>query len=169
MNNNIFCLLWIWGIFNLFIGIWEIYAFANRDKLLLTPDTIWNKIKNGTTTFKTFWIDAWIEYCKVDSRYIKKYSQLEYVWVFEIINAILSIFFIIFLLQKNIDLLKIILLLIIINCICYFGTLILEIYENEKQIILQNIKQYASRWMIPAYYFISSIWIIIPTIMYMKL
>ena len=133
MNNNIFCLLWIWGIFNLFIGIWELYAFANRDKLLLTLDTIWKKIKDGTTTFKTFWIDAWIEYCKVDSRYIKQYSRLEYVWVFEIINAILSIFFILFLLQKNIEILKIILLLIIINCIYYFTTLILEIYENENQ------------------------------------
>ena len=68
MITNIFV---YWGIFNLFVGIWEIYAFANRDKLVLIPETIWNKIKNGSTTIKTFWLDAWIEYCKVDSRYIR--------------------------------------------------------------------------------------------------
>ena len=48
MITNLF---YIWGIFNLFIGLWEIYAFTNRDKLLLTPDSLWKKIMNGSTTF----------------------------------------------------------------------------------------------------------------------
>jgi len=34
MKNEIF-LLWIWVIFNIFIGIYEIYCFQNRDLLSL--------------------------------------------------------------------------------------------------------------------------------------
>ena len=164
MFNNLFV---FWAIFNLFTGIWEIYAFTNRNKLLLNSESIWDKFNNGTVTIKSFWIDAWIEYCKVDSRYIKQYSPLEYVWGFELFNALIAILFVFFLITQNMKMLKLILLLSIINCICYFLTLIIEIYKNK--IIQDNIKQYASRWMIPTYYFISSIWIIIPTIMYMKL
>lgn len=181
-------LFWFWTIFNLFIGIWELYAFSNRDKLSLSNDTLWNKIKNGTTTFKTFWIDAWIEYCKVDSRYIKKYSPLEYVWGFEICNFILAtllfivvIYITINIQNKNIqikniqikntlNIIKIILLLSIVNCFLYFLTLGIEIcseiYNNTNNTILENIKLYASRWNLLIYYLISSIWLIIPFILY---
>ena len=60
-----------------------------------------------------------------------------------------------------------ILLISIINCICYYLTLVIETYTNN--IILENIKTYASTWMIPVYYLICSIWLIIPTILYIKL
>ena len=168
MITNIFV---YWGIFNLFVGIWEIYAFANRDKLVLIPETIWNKIKNGSTTIKTFWLDAWIEYCKVDSRYIKKYSPTEYVWNFELLNALIAFIFIICIANANANanakVIKMLLLISIINCSCYFLTLIIEIYKNK--IILENIKKYASTRMIILYYLICSIWLIVPISLYLKL
>ena len=166
MVNN---LLWFWAIFNLFIGFWEVYAYINRNNLILSTDSIWDKISNGTTTFSTFWIDAWIEYCKVDSRYIKKYSHLEYVWMFELLNFILAILFLVFLINKNLVILKIILLLSIYNSFCYYLTLLIEIYNNNNTIILENIKKYASRWNIIIYYLICSIWLIVPIILYRKI
>ena len=170
MNNNLF---WFWGIFNLFIGIWEVYAFSNRDKLILSTDSIWEKINNGITTFKTFWIDAWIEYCKVDSRYIKQYSSSQYVWMFELLNFILATLFllILILINKNnikyTNLLKIILLISILNCAIYFISLFIETYKNK--IILDNIKKYASRYNLIIYYLISSIWLIVPIFLYLKI
>ena len=160
MINQLFL---FWAIFNLFIGFWEIYAFTNRDKLLLSSESIWDKIKNGSTTFNTFWIDAWSEYCKVDSRYIKTYSPLQYVWGFELFNSILAILFLYFLISKNMSYLKIILLLSIFNCSFYYLTLIYEIYNNNT--IFENVKQYASVWNLIIYYLICSIWLIIPIIL----
>jgi len=170
MNN----LFWFWAIFNLFIGIWEVYAYTNRDKLTLSSESIWDKIKNGSTTFGSFWLDAWTEYCKVDSRYMKTYSPLEYVWYFELTNFVLSIFFIsvLFLMKKNnsYPYLKLILLLSIINCSLYFLTLIYEIFinNNGNNIIKENIKKYASTWKIIVYYLICSIWLILPVMLYSK-
>jgi hypothetical protein len=172
MNKSLF---WFWAIFNLFIGIWEVYAYTNRDKLVLTKDSIWKKISNGYTTFNTFWLDAWSEYCKVDSRYIKQYSNMEYVWFFELSNFILAVIFLLFLLffnnnnnnnTNNISRIKLILLLSIINCSCYYLTLLIEIYKNK--VILDNITKYASNWNIIIYYLICSIWLIIPIFLYMN-
>mgnify|MGYP003351785351 CR=1 FL=1 len=74
---------YIWAILNLLVGIWEIYAFQNRDKLILDDTSFWN-----TSGFRyNFWIDGWSEYCKVDSRYIYR----QYVWFFELLNAIIDI------------------------------------------------------------------------------
>ena len=170
MENKLF---WFWGIFNLFIGIWEVYAFSNKDKLILTSDSIWEKINNGITTFETFWIDAWIEYCKVDSRYIKQYSPFQYVWMFELLNFILATLFLLILIFVNknngiyIKILKLILLLSILNCAIYFISLFIETYKNK--IILDNIKKYASRYNLIFYYLISSIWLIIPILLYVKI
>ncbi len=166
MNIILIC---FWALFNLFIGIWELYAYTNRDKLILSSDSIWEKISNGSTTFNSFWIDAWSEYCKVDSRYIKKYSNMEYVWMFELLNFILAILFFIFVyfMKNHIATIKFILLLSIINCTCYFLTLLIEIYKNK--VILDNIKEYASFWKIIIYYLICSIWLIIPTILYVNM
>lgn len=145
---NIF--FYIWGFFNLFIGIWEIYIFKNRHKLKLEKRTIWNKI--GKNEIKNFFIEGWSEYCKVDSRYIYNH----YVWFFELLNAVLAIIFIPFLLFKKYKICKILLILTIINCIFYFITLFYEL-------ILKKIKtNYSKKWMFPVYYFISAIWIIIP-------
>lgn len=168
MIDNLF---YFWAIFNLLAGIWEIYAFTNRKYLFLSKDSIWKKISNGTTTLHTFWIDAWSEYCKVDSRYIETYSKYQYVWFFELLNSVLAILFILSILylssKKKNSFIKIILLISIINCICYYLTLVIETYTNN--IILENITTYASTWMIPVYYLICSIWLIIPTILYIKL
>ena len=168
MIDNLF---YFWAIFNLLIGIWEVYAFINRKQLVLSKDSIWKKISNGTTTLHTFWIDAWSEYCKVDSRYIETYSKYQYVWFFELLNSVLAILFILSILylssKKKNSFIKMILLISIINCICYYLTLVIETYTNN--IILENIKTYASTWMIPVYYLICSIWLIIPTILYIKL
>jgi len=167
--------LYSWVIFNLFIGIWEIYIFIERDKLVLEKQSFWNKINNGNISINTLFIDAWSEYTKVDSRYIKKYSPYQYVWIFELLNAFLAIIFIIVLFMKNIKWIKYILLLELINCILYFLTLGIEIsnsdsdndYNNNinSNTILNNIKNYASFWMIPVYYLISSIWIIVPILL----
>ena len=168
MIDNLF---YFWAIFNLLAGIWEIYAFTNRKYLFLSMDSIWKKISNGTTTLHTFWIDAWSEYCKVDSRYIETYSKYQYVWFFELLNSVLAILFILSILylssKKKNSFIKMILLISIINCICYYLTLVIETYTNN--IILENITTYASTWMIPVYYLICSIWLIIPTILYIKL
>jgi len=171
MIDNLF---YFWSIFNLLVGIWEVYAFINRKQLVLSKDSIWKKISNGTTTIHTFWIDAWSEYCKVDSRYIKTYSKYQYVWFFEILNFVLAILFILSILylssKKKTSFLKTILIISIINCFCYYLTLVIEIYNNNNNnIILENIKTYATTWMIPVYYLICSIWLIVPTILYIKL
>ena len=165
-------LYWFWAIFNLLIGIWEVYAYTNRDKLTLSSESIWDKIKNGSTTFTSFWLDAWTEYCKVDSRYMKTYSSLEYVWYFELTNFVLAVCFItvLLLMKINKSYLKLILLLSIINCSLYFLTLIYEVFinDNGNNIIRENIKKYASTWKIIVYYLICSIWLILPIILYSK-
>lgn len=177
MNLKLF---WFWAIFNLFIGIWEIYAYNNRDKLVLQKDSIWKNISNGSTTFNTFWIDAWSEYCKVDSRYMKLYSNMEYVWIFEISNFILAVLFLLLFILfftnnkmnnnnkiTNLSIIKIILLLSIFNCVCYYLTLLIEIYKNK--VILDNITKYASNWNIIIYYLICSIWLIVPIFLYINI
>ena len=156
-NNKL--LFWIWGILNLLTGIWELYAYNNRKNLKLENITIWDKINLGQINISNFWLEGFSEYSKVDSRYIIK----QYVWLFEIINAIISILFILFLICKNYELIKIILMISIINCILYFLTLFMEVYIIKDENIINNIKQYSKKWMLPIYYLISSIWIIVPS------
>ena len=154
-------LFYSWGIINLLTGFWEIYAFINRHKLKLETTTIWEKISNGKINIYNFWLEGFSEYSKVDSRYIIK----PYVWLFELINAFISIVFMICLICKKYKLLQIILGISIINCICYFLTLFIEMYSVKDEIIINNIKQYSKMWMLPVYYLISSIWIVIPAIL----
>ena len=154
-------LFYTWGIINLLTGFWELYAFGNRKKLQLETTTIWEKINNGKINIYNFWIEGFSEYSKVDSRYIIK----PYVWVFELINAFISILFMIFLICKKYKLLQFILIISIINCILYFLTLFIEIYSIKDEIVINNIKKYSKIWMLPTYYLISSIWIFIPSIL----
>ena len=156
-NNKL--IFWIWGILNLLTGIWELYAYNNRNNLKLENITIWDKINLGQINISNFWLEGFSEYSKVDSRYIIKH----YVWLFEITNAIISILFILFLICKNYELIKIILMISIINCILYFLTLFMEVYLIEDENIINNIKKYSKNWMLPIYYLISSIWIIVPS------
>ena len=159
-------ILWVWAIFNLCIGMYEIYVYKNKHKLRLNQESIWciwNNYK-GNDIF----IEAWNDYCKVDSRYIYKH----YVWIFELLNAGLSVLFIIALFMnkktyiKHISI-KNILFLQIINCSLYFLTLVLEMLYNKR--FAENIKTYAKTWMIPLYYGISLIWILIPYYLYTSL
>ena len=158
MYNHYNLIFWIWGIINLLTGIWEIYVYSNRKKLQLENMTIWDKINNGQINISNFWLEGFSEYSKVDSRYIIK----PYVWLFELLNAFISIIFIIFLICKNYELLRLILIISVINCILYFLTLFIEIYIIKDENIINNIKQYSKNWMLPIYYLISSIWIFVP-------
>jgi len=162
MKNN-FILLMIWGIINFITGLWEIYVYINRNSLRLENKTIWDKISENKINFYNFWIEGFSEYSKVDSRYIIK----QYVWFFELFNAIISILFIILLFMQKYELLKILLLLTFVNCILYFATLFMEIYIIKDEKIINNIKQYAKIWMLFVYYLISSIWIFVPLYLYL--
>ena len=157
MKNNII-IFWVWGIINLFTGFWEIYIYNNRNLLQLETTSIWDKIALGKINFRNFWIEGFSEYSKVDSRYIIK----QYVWLFELINAFISIIFIILLITQKYNSLHTILLLSIINCLLYFITLFIEIYIIKDVNIINNIKIYSKTWMLIIYYLISSIWIIAP-------
>jgi hypothetical protein len=141
-----------WGIINLCIGLYEIFAYVNRDKLKLEYRTFWNKIVKGEINIYNFWIEGWAEYCKVDSRYIYH----PYVWYFELLNAFLAFAFIIALIFESQQYIKLILQISIINCSLYFVSLLLEYMNNRLE------TQYAKFWQYIIYYFISSIWIIVP-------
>ena len=159
------CLVWFWAIFNILIGIYEFYSYRNRDKLKLDNSSIWDKnVKdlNGADNNDIF-IESWNEYCKVDSRYIIK----PYVWLFELLNLGLATLFIITLIMNNFLFMKGILILQVISCSLYFITLVLEFMYND--LFVKNIKTYAKPWMFPLYYGISSIWIILPLYLYVKL
>jgi hypothetical protein len=166
-------IVWVWAIFNLCIGMYEIYVYKNKHKLRLNQESIWNKcIWNKCIWNKCIWnkksihnifIEAWNDYCKVDSRYIYKH----YVWIFELLNAGLSVLFIIALFMNKKICIKNILFLQIINCSLYFLTLVLEMLYNKS--FVETIKTYAKTWMIPVYYGISLVWIFIPYYLYSRL
>ena len=142
-------LVWIWVIFNIFIGIYEIYCYKNRNLLSLERIPKWNSSI----------IASWNEYCRVDPRYILK----EYVWTFELLNAFYA-FLLIYILLYNQELIKYILLLEIISCVLYFLTLIYEVLSDKK--IRYNILKKSTITNRFLYYGISSIWIIVPVYLY---
>jgi hypothetical protein len=156
---------WTWAIINLLVGVWEVYTFKERSNLVLENQTIWSKMIKGEVTIKSFWLDAWSEYTKVDSRYIKEYSPSEYVWAFELLNATLAVLFIVSLIMKKLKWIKWILGLQILNCFLYFLSLGIEAGTNST--ILNNMKTFASVWMFPVYYLICAIWLIVPIILYL--
>jgi hypothetical protein len=150
-----------WCIFNIFIGIWEVYVFYNRDKLVLEKESFWTKLADGKITFSNFWLESWNEYCKADSRYIFK----QYVWVFELLNAVFAVLLAIVIVMygSNKKLVKLLIGLTLINCIVYFASLAFEFFQNN--IIKHNIIQYTTLKLRIAYYLISSMWIIMPLIL----
>ncbi len=159
--------MWLWALINLGAGIWEVYAYRNRNKLKLEKQTLWDKISNNQITLSNFWMEGWSEYCKVDSRYIYK----QYVWGFELLNALISIIFIVALCCKSYVILKMLLGISIINCLLYFITLFWETFFSldARNIIKEKMKQYATYWMFPIYYLISGIWLIVPWWLYIHL
>jgi hypothetical protein len=149
---NKLLLIWIWFIFNIFIGLYEIYCYKNRDKLNLNNIPKWNSSI----------IASWNEYCRVDPRYVYK----EYVWYFELLNAFYA-FILIFILifYKKLKLVKYILLLEIISCSLYFITLFFEFLFDKN--IRNNILENSTIQNRILYYGISSIWIIVPVYLYL--
>ena len=151
---------YIWGFVNLLAGLWEVYAFANRHLLKLEKRTIWEKIYKGEgeITISNFWIEGWSEYCKVDSRYIYR----QYVWFFELLNAVISVIFIMALILKNYNLCMSLLAISIINCLGYFFTLFIDVVLCK----IEGVARYSKFWMFPVYYLISGIWLIVPWMLY---
>jgi hypothetical protein len=163
---NIKQYLLVWAIVNICAGIWEVYAYYNRSQLKLETETLWTKISNGEINLSNFWMTAWSEYCKVDSRYIHK----QYVWIFELLNAIISVIFLYALLNKFYVIVKLLLAISIFNCLLYFITLFIELFSSDKNnIIKQNVKKYAQYWMFIVYYLISGIWLIVPLWLYINI
>ena len=141
-----------WACINLFVGLYEVYAFINKDKLKLEKQTLWEKMEKGDIDITNFWIEGWSEYSKVDSRYIYKH----YVWGFEVLNAIIAFLFIFGIILEKKTFIYVLLVISMINCGLYFASLILE------NIYCQNKNQYARIWQFPIYYLISGIWLIVP-------
>jgi len=145
-----------WAIINLAAGIWEVYAYLNRTQLKLERETIWEKMAKGKITISNFWIEGWSEYCKVDSRYTKDFSQGGYVWYFELLNAFLAVVFIFSLALEYINVIGIILVISIINCMAYFASLAIEATQCRLD------SRFSRRWQYPTYYLISGIWLLVP-------
>ena len=145
-----------WAIVNLASGIWEVYAYLNRVKLKLEYVSLWEKMAKGEITLSNFWIEGWSEYCKVDSRYTKEFSQGGYVWYFELLNAFLAVVFIFSLALEYINIINIILVISIVNCLGYFISLALEAMQCRLE------SRFARQWQYPTYYLISGIWLIVP-------
>jgi len=149
-----------WAIVNLGAGIWEVYAYLNRSQLKLQKETVWEKMLKGQINLENFWIEGWSEYCKVDSRYINDFFNGGYVWYFELLNAFLAVIFIFALALGYSGLIKKILFIGIVNCLGYFGSLVLE------TIACRLDGRFSQIWQYPTYYLISGIWLIVPYCLY---
>ena len=167
-----------WAIVNLAAGIWEVYAYLNRNRLKLEHVTVWEKMMKGQAatlllhtgrddesilgqiTLSNFWIEGWSEYCKVDSRYTREFFAGGYVWYFELLNAFLAVVFIFALAFGCNDIIRIILIIGIINCMGYFATLALE------GALCRLDNRFSRAWQYPTYYLISGIWLLVPLCLY---
>jgi hypothetical protein len=149
-----------WAIINLAAGIWEVYSYLNRANLHLENKTVWEKMYQGKINLSNFWLEGWSEYCKVDSRYTREFFAGGYVWWFELLNAILAVVFIFALAFGYSDTIRNILIIAIINCLCYFATLAIETW------LCRPDTRFARGWQYPVYYLISGIWLIVPWCLY---
>ena len=157
-------LLWIWVIFNIGIGLYEIYCYHNRHLLTLENIPKWNSSI----------IASWNEYCRVDARYV--FPEYEYVWYFELLNAFyafLFLFLLLFYLYKNpnqhipVSLVLFLLLLEVISCSLYFLTLFYEwINPKEEPTIYNYFVEKSTITNRIVYYGISGIWIIVPVYLF---
>lgn len=145
-----------WAIINLAAGIWEVYAYINRSQLKLERKTVWEKMAKGEITISNFWIEGWSEYCKVDSRYLQNFFAGGYVWYFELFNAFLAVVFIFALALDMPNIIHIILVISIINCLGYFISLAIEAAQCRLD------SRFSRKWQYPTYYLISGIWLLVP-------
>jgi hypothetical protein len=145
-------LLWIWVIFNIFIGLYEIHCYYHRHLLDLDNIPVWNSSI----------IASWNEYCRVDARYVFK----EYVWNFELLNAFYAflLVFILLFYKNAIAIIPYILLLEILSCSLYFLTLGYEFLTDD--MIYQKMLEKSTMRDRVLYYGMSSIWIFVPIYLY---
>lgn len=140
-----------WILFNLVISLYELYCYNNYHKL-------------GINNKNNIILDSWSEYSRVDPRYIInsqiKGNDYTYVWNFELFNVFNTILLTIFYLTNKQYNINIILISQLLATSLYFSTLLITVKSNKeiKEIIVNN-STYTKRML---YYFISSIWILVP-------
>ncbi len=160
MNYEILQLLWIFALLNVLTGFYEVYCFMHRDKFIIEKRTFWSKLYSNQLSRPS--LDPWMEYLKVDPRYITK----QYVWVFELVNAGLALLFLIALILQKFNIIKYVCIILITNCSLYFLTLLFEIKNDKK--IKDSIDLYSQSWMW-IYYLISSIYLLVPLYIFISI
>ena len=142
---------WWWAIFNLGIGVFELYCYHRRKTGYLTPLPMLQVGGDGRWSA----MQLWNEYALADPRYVLPDSQ--YVWFFELVNAGLAlVFFVAMCWSVNVRWLKLILVLQLYGCLFYFMTFLDD-----------DLAQRASDRLVHpfwrhVYFAISSLWIITP-------
>jgi hypothetical protein len=137
-----------WVLFNLLISLYELYCYKNRSLLLSNTNLI---------------LDSWGEYSRVDPRYLTNMDfNYEYVWNFELFNVFNTLVMTLLLIcphTSNNNYIKLILMSQLIATVLYFLTLLRDINDDKlKQYIIKN-STLTKRIL---YYFISSLWILVP-------
>ena len=136
---------WLW--FNLWIAIYEMYIVYRRKQLTdeKCQPGFWSKDSSPST----FWKDAWNEYtCFSDTRYL---DSNDFVFVIELINAILVLMMWFLVMTKQIGGVYVLLLLQAYHCGIYF----ISLWYSKNINIIYPIKFYG-------YLAISLLWIVIP-------
>jgi len=155
LNKN---MLLYWLIFNIPIIIIELIGYKNRNELtpLRDNDSLFlSPVKN----INEFINKIWEEYGRIDNRYLDK--NRHYVWNFELGNVLLILILLVVYFfnrqnQQN-QIIRMLLILQIINCILYFVSYFYDIIKMDMNNEYKNkrIKQII-------YLGISSIWIFFP-------
>ncbi len=133
-----------WILFNLIISLYELYCYNNNEKLGYDK-------KSGSNII----LDSWSEYSRVDPRYV--INKYKYVWNFELINVVNTILLTLFYLNNKNLYINIILFSQLLATSLYFSTLITSNKEIKDIIIKKSTKPKRI-----IYYFISSLWILVP-------
>lgn len=136
---------WLW--FNLWIAIYEMYIVYCRKQLTKEKcqPGFWSKMNS----FQIFWKDAWNEYtCFSDTRYLEPY---DFVFVIELINAILVLMMWFLLITKQMKGIYLLLLIQAYHCGIYF----ISLWYSQKINRLVPWKTWLYLW-------ISALWILIP-------
>ncbi len=133
-----------WILFNLIISLYELYCYNNNEKLGFDK-------KSGSNII----LDSWSEYSRVDPRYV--INKYKYVWNFELFNVVNTILLTLFYLNNKNLYINIILFSQLLATSLYFSTLITSNKEIKDIIIKKSTKPKRI-----IYYFISSLWILVP-------
>jgi hypothetical protein len=145
--SNIYGVLFAWLWFNLWIAFYEIYIVYQRKTL--TKEKCQPGFWSKDTNWYSFWKDAWNEYtCYSDTRYL---NPNDFVFIIELINAILVILLWFAILNHNIFWIYILLFIQAYHCCIYF----ISLWHSQKINNAYPLKLYG-------YLAISALWIMIP-------